>query len=100
MRSRSSRSLTPIRRRSGVRRATVLLSLASILGKPVTVAVDIAVAHAFGADRNVDFVVLAMVVPMLFVGFVSSGTVLSLPGVLRKAEERAQATGLPVVKAY
>jgi putative peptidoglycan lipid II flippase len=77
-----------------------LLTLAAVVGKPITFGRDIAVAHSFGASRLVDFVILAQIVPMLFVGFVSDGAVLSLPAIFRRASGRPENVAMPTTKAY
>jgi peptidoglycan biosynthesis protein MviN/MurJ (putative lipid II flippase) len=43
------------------------------------------VARTFGANGVVDFVILAQLLPVLFVGVVSSGVVLTLPSLFRSA---------------
>jgi putative peptidoglycan lipid II flippase len=95
-------SLTAARRKrtSGLKGATVLLTLAAVVGKPITFGRDVAVAHSFGASSTVDFVILAQIVPMLFVGFVSGGAVLSLPAIYRRVSSGSAADGLPMTKAY
>ncbi|MHB8577072.1 MAG: hypothetical protein ACYDCQ_17305, partial [Dehalococcoidia bacterium] len=67
--------------------ATAILTASAIVGKPITFARDIAVAHTFGASRTVDFIILAQIVPTLFMGLFSSGAVLSLPAIARLATE-------------
>jgi putative peptidoglycan lipid II flippase len=64
--------------------ATGVLTLAAIVGKPITFAREIAVARTFGASAGVDFVLLAQLVPLVLVTLVSQGVVYALPSAFRR----------------
>lgn len=68
--------------------AVLLLSASAVVGKPITLLRDVVVARTFGADSVVDFVILGQLLPVLFVGVVSSGVGLTLPSIFRSARAR------------
>lgn len=87
------------RYRGELTNATLLLSLAAIIGKPITFGREIAVAQTFGANTVVDFVILAQIIPALFAGLISGGAVLSLPALARRRDD-TQRPNIPEARTY
>lgn len=82
--------------------ATLILTAAALVGKPITFARDVAVAREFGATSVVDFVILAQLLPAFLVGVVSNGAVLSLPSIFRRgaAEGGKEPDGIAAALAF
>ena len=94
--------LSSLRRKylGGLAGATVLLTLAAVIGKPITFGREVTVAHTFGANEIVDFVIIAQLLPALFAGLVAGGAVLSLPALAREAGNEEGEIDISVARAY
>jgi len=80
--------------------ATVLLTLAAVVGKPITFGREVTVAHTFGANDLVDFVIIAQFIPVLFAGLIAGGAVLSLPALARRDGAEPGDIDVGIARAY
>ncbi|HZE15494.1 MAG TPA: lipid II flippase MurJ, partial [Mycobacterium sp.] len=80
--------------------ATAFLTLAAVIGKPITFGREVTVAHTFGANEVVDFVIITQFIPVLFAGLISGGAALSLPALSREASGEEGQIDLSVARAY